>query len=243
MKSLVNIPAKSTFKQNEVCQITGVKPYVLKFWEEQFDEIDPIVSATGKKLYEHNDIQAIAVVKKLLFEEKMTVDQAKQEIKLRLAPATATTTASQEPEQDQDQELIPAKQQEDQAQEVQDKLQEKVLEERREASRKLEAVTEALKQEVPESERDSQEIALDKQVDADLCEFEKSLEQDLLDQVIESKAQRPPRPVVESLPVRENKSNRSILCAKDKQKLVLAKAKLQNMLMIAGQIKSRENIQ
>jgi DNA-binding transcriptional MerR regulator len=70
------------FKQDEVCSLTGVKPYVLRFWESEFDEITPIVSSNGQKLYEHKDIEAIALVKKMLFEEKMTIEKAKVEIKL-----------------------------------------------------------------------------------------------------------------------------------------------------------------
>lgn len=68
---------------NEVCGLTGVKPYVLRFWESEFEEINPILSSAGQKLYEHKDIEAIVVVKNLLFDEKMTIEKAKAEMTLR----------------------------------------------------------------------------------------------------------------------------------------------------------------
>lgn len=72
------IPKKSHFKLDEVCALTGVKPYVLRFWESEFEEISPLVSSTGQKVYEHKDITAIFKVKKLLFEKKWTLEQAKK---------------------------------------------------------------------------------------------------------------------------------------------------------------------
>lgn len=78
----IEIPNKSSFKINEVCALTGVKSYVLRFWESEFEEIQPIVSSSGQKLYEHRDIEAILLIKKLLFEDKMTIERAKAEIKL-----------------------------------------------------------------------------------------------------------------------------------------------------------------
>lgn len=80
----INIPKKSLFKLEEVCSLTGVKPYVLRFWESEFDEISPILSSTGQKVYEHKDIEAVIVIKELLFDKKFTIDQAKVEVKLIL---------------------------------------------------------------------------------------------------------------------------------------------------------------
>ena len=85
MLETLEIPNKSTFKLNEVCGLTGVKPYVLRFWESEFEEIDPITSSTGQKLYEPRDIEAIVTIKNLLFSEKMKIEQAKAELSKRLA--------------------------------------------------------------------------------------------------------------------------------------------------------------
>ena len=83
----IDIPNKSLFKMNEVCGLTSVKPYVLRFWESEFEQIDPITSSSGQKLYEHSDIQTIAMIKKLLFEDKLTVEEAKKELLLTMENA------------------------------------------------------------------------------------------------------------------------------------------------------------
>jgi len=80
---MINIPNKSHFKMNEVCGLAGVKPYVLRFWESEFEQINPINSASGQKLYEHKDIEAVAFIKKLLFDDKLNIEEAKRELVLR----------------------------------------------------------------------------------------------------------------------------------------------------------------
>ena len=75
-----SIPQKSIFKSSEVCEIVGVKPYILRFWETEFVEINPIVSSSGKKLFEKKDILLISIIKDLLFSKKLTLEKAKFEI-------------------------------------------------------------------------------------------------------------------------------------------------------------------
>ncbi len=81
---IIEIPNKSAFKLNEVCSITGVKPYVLRFWESEFDEIEPMTSSTGQKLFGPRDIEVIANVKDLLFNQKMSIEEARYTLKQRL---------------------------------------------------------------------------------------------------------------------------------------------------------------
>lgn len=71
------IPNKSNFKFQELTPITGVKPYVIRFWETEFPEIAPINSENGQKLYARKDVEAILKIKKLLFEEKLSIPEAK----------------------------------------------------------------------------------------------------------------------------------------------------------------------
>lgn len=82
MNEPIEIPNKSSFKINEVCALTGVKSYVLRFWESEFSEIAPIMSSSGAKLYEHKDIEAILLIKKLLFDDKLSIERARIEIKI-----------------------------------------------------------------------------------------------------------------------------------------------------------------
>lgn len=81
---VIEIPNKSSFKLNEVCSITGVKPYVLRFWESEFEEIEPMTSSTGQKLYAPKDIEAIALAKDLLFNQKMSIEEAKYQLASKL---------------------------------------------------------------------------------------------------------------------------------------------------------------
>lgn len=82
MNEPIEIPNKSSFKINEVCALTGVKSYVLRFWESEFTEIAPLMSSIGQKLYEHRDIEAILLIKKLLFDDKLTIERTKGEMKI-----------------------------------------------------------------------------------------------------------------------------------------------------------------
>jgi DNA-binding transcriptional MerR regulator len=77
MLNVLEIPNKTHFKLTEVCSLTGVKPYVLRFWESEFDDISPEVSGSGEKLFSHSDIEAIAIIKELLFTKKMNIEEAK----------------------------------------------------------------------------------------------------------------------------------------------------------------------
>lgn len=77
MNSSLSEHVKSTFKFNEVTSMTGVKPYVLRFWESEFDQINPRVNEIGQKIYAPMDIEAVERVKKLLFEDKLSIPQAK----------------------------------------------------------------------------------------------------------------------------------------------------------------------
>lgn len=74
------IPNKSNFKFQELTPITGVKPYVIRFWETEFPEIAPIDSEGGQKIYSRSDVEAILRIKKLLFEDKMSIPAAKARI-------------------------------------------------------------------------------------------------------------------------------------------------------------------
>ena len=69
----LNIPMKSVFKMDEVCNLTDVKPYVLRFWESEFPEIKSLSSSSGQRLYERSDIKTIAFIRNALFEDKLTI--------------------------------------------------------------------------------------------------------------------------------------------------------------------------
>jgi DNA-binding transcriptional MerR regulator len=80
------IPNKSNFKFQELTPITGVKPYVIRFWETEFSEIAPIDSEGGQKIYSRSDVEVILRIKKLLFDDKMTIPEARMKIQSEEIP-------------------------------------------------------------------------------------------------------------------------------------------------------------
>lgn len=82
MGELNIIPNKTHYKLNEICSLLNIKAYVLRFWESEFPEISPEMGANGDKLYSRKDIEAISQIKKLLFENKYTIEKTKMELQL-----------------------------------------------------------------------------------------------------------------------------------------------------------------
>ncbi len=73
-----SLPDKTLFRFEEVANLTGIRPYVLRFWETEFEQISPSTSFDGEKVYEKTDIETILEIKKLLFEHKLSIPKAKQ---------------------------------------------------------------------------------------------------------------------------------------------------------------------
>lgn len=74
----MSIPQKSNFRLDEVCKITGVKPYIIRFWESEFPEINPMTNSSGQKIYEHKDVKLVNEIKELMFEKKLSLERVKQ---------------------------------------------------------------------------------------------------------------------------------------------------------------------
>ena len=79
-KKTVSIPEKLYYKIGEVSQITGVEPYVLRYWESEFKIIVPGRTNSKQRLYRRKDLDLILEIKKLLYEEKFTISGAKKKL-------------------------------------------------------------------------------------------------------------------------------------------------------------------
>jgi DNA-binding transcriptional MerR regulator len=75
------IPDKMYFKIGEVSDITKVKPYVLRYWENEFKIVSPRKSSTKQRVYTKRDVLLILEIKRLLYKEKFTLEGAKKRIK------------------------------------------------------------------------------------------------------------------------------------------------------------------
>ncbi|MFQ5705930.1 MAG: MerR family transcriptional regulator [bacterium] len=73
---------KLYYSISEVSKITSLKPYVLRYWETEFSELKPSKNRAGNRIYRLNDINLINLIKKLLYQEKYTIEGARQKLKL-----------------------------------------------------------------------------------------------------------------------------------------------------------------
>jgi DNA-binding transcriptional MerR regulator len=81
------LPDKLYFKIGEVARIVGVKPYVLRYWETEFSIIRPGKTRSRHRLYRRRDVEALLEIKRLLHQERYTIEGAKKHLK---TPAKAT---------------------------------------------------------------------------------------------------------------------------------------------------------
>jgi DNA-binding transcriptional MerR regulator len=72
------IPERLYYRIRDVCRIAGVKPHVIRYWEQEFKEIRPAKSSKGQRLYTKKDLGRILLVKRLLYEERFTIEGAKR---------------------------------------------------------------------------------------------------------------------------------------------------------------------
>ena len=77
------IPDKEEFKIGEVCDIAGVKPFVLRYWETEFPTLQPKKHGNGQRLYRRKDIEHILEIQDLLYQQKFTIAGARAELKRR----------------------------------------------------------------------------------------------------------------------------------------------------------------
>jgi len=88
-------PVQEFFSIGEVCELTGLKPHVLRYWESQFRFLSPAKNRSGNRVYQRREIELIMLVKHLLYTEKYTIDGARQKVdqhrrKGELRPAART---------------------------------------------------------------------------------------------------------------------------------------------------------
>ncbi|TCK60620.1 MerR family transcriptional regulator [Seleniivibrio woodruffii] len=72
---------KLYYKIGEVCEITGLRPSVLRFWEKEFKQLRPSKSGGGQRFYTEKHIELIRMLMKMLYEEKYTIEGAKKRLK------------------------------------------------------------------------------------------------------------------------------------------------------------------
>ncbi len=71
---------KLYYSISEVCSMTGLKPHVLRYWETAFPMLSPTKSQAGNRVYKPEEIKLIKLISRLLYEERYTIDGARQKI-------------------------------------------------------------------------------------------------------------------------------------------------------------------
>lgn len=73
-------PVQEFFSIGEVCELTGLKPHVLRYWESQFRFLSPAKNRSGNRVYQRREVELINLVKHLLYDEKYTIEGARQKV-------------------------------------------------------------------------------------------------------------------------------------------------------------------
>jgi len=79
-KTLPAIPAKRYFTIGEVSELCGVKPYVLRYWEQEFTQLKPMKRRGNRRYYQHHEVLLIRRIRELLYEQGFTISGARNRL-------------------------------------------------------------------------------------------------------------------------------------------------------------------
>jgi len=81
------LPDKLFYKIGEVSRITGVEPYVLRYWETEFTFLKPRKNRSGQRIYVKKDIETVQTIQRLLYQEKYTIAGVRKRLGADHSPA------------------------------------------------------------------------------------------------------------------------------------------------------------
>src|SRR5512145_1514384 len=81
--NLPPIPAKRYFTIGEVSELCGVKPHVLRYWEQEFTQLKPVKRRGNRRYYQHHEVLLIRRIRELLYEEGFTISGARNRLDSR----------------------------------------------------------------------------------------------------------------------------------------------------------------
>ena len=80
------IPAKRYFTIGEVSELCGVKPHVLRYWEQEFAQLKPVKRRGNRRYYQHHEVLLIRRIRELLYEQGFTISGARNKLDTRSQP-------------------------------------------------------------------------------------------------------------------------------------------------------------
>ncbi len=93
--SLPTIPAKRYFTIGEVSDLCGVKPHVLRYWEQEFTQLKPLKRRGNRRYYQHHEVLLIRRIRELLYEHGFTINGARNRLDtVETTMPTGMTTAT-----------------------------------------------------------------------------------------------------------------------------------------------------
>ena len=90
------IPAKRYFTIGEVSELCGVKPHVLRYWEQEFTQLKPVKRRGNRRYYQHHEVLLVRRIRELLYEQGFTINGARHRLEeggAREVPEVATKPA------------------------------------------------------------------------------------------------------------------------------------------------------
>ncbi len=78
------IPAKRYFTIGEVSELCGVKPHVLRYWEQEFTQLKPVKRRGNRRYYQHHEVLLIRRIRELLYEQGFTISGARNKLDSRM---------------------------------------------------------------------------------------------------------------------------------------------------------------
>ncbi len=79
-KALPIIPAKRYFTIGEVSELCGVKPYVLRYWEQEFTQLKPMKRRGNRRYYQHHEVLLVRRIRELLYDQGFTISGARNRL-------------------------------------------------------------------------------------------------------------------------------------------------------------------
>ena len=88
------IPAKRYFTIGEVSELCGVKPHVLRYWEQEFNQLKPVKRRGNRRYYQHHEVLLVRRIRELLYNQGFTISGARNRLDEGMATEPAAVDVS-----------------------------------------------------------------------------------------------------------------------------------------------------
>ena len=88
------IPAKRYFTIGEVSELCGVKPHVLRYWEQEFNQLKPVKRRGNRRYYQHHEVLLVRRIRELLYNQGFTISGARNRLDEGVAPEPVVVEVS-----------------------------------------------------------------------------------------------------------------------------------------------------